>query len=65
MVLAAIMIGLVLGTLFFRKTALPEGSTGRNEPAVRTVKATVDGKPVHSYISNDRKGGQTNGKELY
>ncbi len=27
MLLAAIMIGLVLGTLFFRKTALPEGKT--------------------------------------
>ena len=53
MVLTAIIIGLVLGTLLFRKTALPEGNTGRNEPAVRTVKASVDGKPVHSYISND------------
>ena len=53
MLLSTIMIGLVLGFLFFRKTALPEGNTGRNEPAVRTVKASVDGKPVHSYISND------------
>lgn len=53
MLLSAIMIGLVLGFLFLRKTALPEGNTGRNEPAVRTVKASVDGKPVHSYISND------------
>ena len=53
MLLAAIIIGLGLGALLFRKTALPEGSTARNEPAVRTVKAAVDGKPVHSYILND------------
>ena len=53
MLLPAIMIALVLGFLFFRKAALPEGNTGENEPAVRTVKATVDGKPVHSYIPND------------
>ena len=44
---------MLLSAIMIRKTALPEGNTGRNEPAVRTVKATVDGKPVHSYISND------------
>ncbi len=53
MLLISILVGLGLGLLLYRGKALPEGSTGGMEPADRTVKATVDGKPVHSYIIED------------
>lgn len=53
MLLIAIIIGFGLGSLLLRRRALLEGSTAAIEPANRIVKATVDGKPVHSYIVDD------------
>lgn len=53
MLLIAIIIGLGLGFLLFSKRALLEGNTMAIEPANKTVKATVDGKPVHSYIVDE------------
>ena len=50
MILIAIMIGIVLGSLLFRRKALVEGTTEMIEPTVKTVCASVDGKPVHSYV---------------
>jgi hypothetical protein len=53
MLIIAIIIGLGIGSLLFRRRAMLEGNTAVIEPATRTVKATVDGKPVHSYIADD------------
>ena len=53
MLLIAIIIGFGLGSLLFRRRALLEGNTAVIEPANKAVKATVDGKPVHSYIVDD------------
>ena len=53
MLLIAIIIGLCLGSLLFRKRVLLEGNTMTIEPTNKTVKATVDGKPVHSYIVDE------------
>lgn len=53
MLLIAIIIGFGLGSLLFRKRALLEGNTVTIEPANKTVKATVDGKPVHSYVLDE------------
>ena len=53
MLLIAIIIGLGLGSLILRKRVLLEGNTMTIEPENKTVKATVDGKPVHSYILDD------------
>ena len=50
----AVLIGFGLASLVFRKKVLPEGNTENAEASRRTVKATVDGKPVHSYIADDR-----------
>ena len=52
MLLIAIIIGFGIGSLLLRRKAMPEGNTAVIEPAARTVKATVDGKPVHSYIAD-------------
>ena len=53
MLLIAIIIGVCLGSLLLRREALVEGKTAAIEPADRAVKATVDGKPVHTYIMID------------
>ena len=50
----AVLIGFGLASLVFRKKVLPEGNTENAEASRRTVKVTVDGKPVHSYIADDR-----------
>ncbi len=51
--LIAVIVGFALGSLLLRGKALPEGSASALEATDRTVKATVDGKPVHSYIADD------------
>ena len=48
--LLLIVAALVLASLLFRRNTLLEGTTEVIEPANKTVKATVDGKPVHSYV---------------
>lgn len=53
MLLIAIIIGFGLGSLLLRRRTLLEGNTAVIEPTNKTVKATVDGKPVHSYIVDD------------
>ncbi len=53
MFLIAVIFGLGLGALLFRRRARLEGNAAVIEPANRSVKATVDGKPVHSYIVDD------------
>jgi len=50
MLLIAIMIGLAFGSLLLRRKTLATASAERIEPSVRTVRASVDGKPVHSYV---------------
>jgi len=49
-----LIVILVLGAVMLRRTALPEGTAEAAEPSVRTVRASVDGKPVHSYVMADR-----------
>ena len=44
---------LVLGSLLFRRRTLVEGTAEVIEPANKAVQATVDGKPVHSYVRMD------------
>ena len=51
--LIAVIVGFALGSLLLRGKALPECSAAALEAADRAVKATVDGKPVHSYIADD------------
>lgn len=51
--LLMIVAALVLGSLLFGRKPLPEGVTEAIEPASKAVKATVDGKPVHSYVMMD------------
>ena len=53
MLLIAIVFGLGLGSLLLWRKALPEENTAGMGPAARRVKATVDGRPVHSYILED------------
>lgn len=50
--LLIVIAALVLGSLLFRSNVLPEGTAKVTEPAKKAVKATVDGKPVHSYIAD-------------
>ena len=52
--LLIVIAALVLGSLLFRSNVLPEGTAKVTEPAKKAVKATVDGKPVHSYVAEDR-----------
>jgi len=49
-----VIAALVLGSMMFRRGTLLEGSTEVIEPGTKTVKATVDGKPVHSYVMPDK-----------
>lgn len=51
--LMMIATALVLGPLLFWSRTLPEGTEESDGPEKITVKATVDGKPVHSYIMMD------------
>ena len=44
---------LVLGSLILRNRTLPQGTTEVIEPSVKTVRASVDGKPVYSYVKVD------------
>ena len=53
MVLIMLLIGVAFGALLLRRNALPEGNTQVIEPSVKTVRATVDGKPVRSYVAED------------
>ena len=53
MLLIAVIIGIGLSSLLLRRRAFVEGNAAVIEPAVRRVKATVDGKPVHSYVADD------------
>jgi len=48
--LLIVIVALVLGTMLFRRNTLLAGTTEAIEPASKIVKATVDGKPVHSYV---------------
>ena len=50
MFLIAIMIGAAIGSLLLRRKPLPEGTTGNIAPSVKTVRASVDGKPVYSSV---------------
>jgi len=49
----AVLIGVCIGMLLLRRNALPEGNTQVIEPSVKKVRATVDGKPVRSYVAED------------
>ena len=51
--LLIVIVALVLGTMLFRRNTLLAGTTEAIEPANKIVKATVDGKPVHSYVRMD------------
>ena len=48
--LLILIAALVLGSMLFRRRTLLEGTTDVIEPANKVVKATVDGKPVYSYV---------------
>lgn len=48
--LLIVIAALVLGTMLLRRKTLLEGTNEVIEPANKIVKATVDGKPVHSYV---------------
>lgn len=45
-----LLIGLAFGVLLLRRNSLLEGMTERIGYSEKTVSATVDGKPVRSYI---------------
>lgn len=55
--LMIVIAALVLGTLWFRRNALPEGTDEMIGQGHKSVKASVDGKPVHSYVLEDRNKG--------
>ena len=49
--LLIVIVALVFGSLIFRNRTVLEGTTTEViEPSVKTVRASVDGKPVHSYV---------------
>ena len=49
--LLIVIVALVFGSLIFRNRAVLEGTTAEAiESSVKTVRASVDGKPVHSYV---------------
>ena len=49
--LLIVIAALVLGSLIFRNRTVLEGTTTEViEPSVKAVRASVDGKPVHSYV---------------
>ena len=45
---------MIHGTMLFCGKALLECANEMIEPGNKTVQATVDGKPVHSYVAEDR-----------
>ena len=51
--LLIIAAALVLASLLYRRRSLLEDTAEMIGPANKTVKATVDGKPVHSYVIMD------------
>ena len=51
--LLIVIVALALGTILFRRNTLLAGTTEAIEPANKIVKATVDGKLVHSYVMVD------------
>ena len=53
--LLVLIAALIFGSILFRRGTLLEGSTEVIEQGTKTVKATVDGKPVHSYVMPDKK----------
>ena len=51
MLVIAIMIGLVIGSLVLRVKPLPAAAATEGvAPPVKKVHASVDGKPVYSYV---------------
>ena len=50
MLLIYLFIGLGLGAILFRRKGLLGEATERISNSTKTVSATVDGKPVRSYI---------------
>ena len=54
MLLIAIMIGAAIGALLLRRKPLLEGAAGNIAPSVKKVRASVDGKPVYSYVMDKR-----------
>ena len=50
MIILMILIGFGIASLLSSTGALLEGNAAAIEPAEKRVKATVDGKPVESYI---------------
>ena len=53
MLLIAVIIGIGLGSLLLRRKTLTEGSAAAIRPEEKSINATVDGKPVRSYVVND------------
>ena len=53
MLILAMILCFGLCGLLFRRRAVTEGNATVIEPANRAVEATVDGKPVRSYIADD------------
>lgn len=53
MLLISIIIGFGLGALLLRRRNLAEGGAAAIGSAEKSVKATVDGKPVRSYVADD------------
>ena len=51
--LLILLAALVFGSLILRNRTLPQGTAEMIEPSVKTVRASVDGKPVNSYIADD------------
>jgi hypothetical protein len=51
MLVIIMMIGLVIGSLVLRgKSRLAAAGTEVIEPSVKKVRASIDGKPVYSYV---------------
>ena len=50
MMLIILLAGLVFGALLLRRNSLTEETAERIGTSTKTVSATVDGKPVRSYI---------------
>ncbi len=53
MLLIAMIIEFSLYALLNVRRSLPEGNSGFIESSDKPVKATIDGKPVKSYIMDD------------
>lgn len=52
--LLIVIAALVFGTMLFRGKTLLEGTNEMTGQGNKIVQATVDGKPVHSYVAEDR-----------